>query len=249
MFRSIMMETVSGISKFIYCDINTDCKVNRCFPHVINLAVQAIYATLKNESHSNTQYLLGNLPELTEEVLQMMPLPDDVMAKDYRTALAADVIGITRKLVSACRASGPRRDEFELTIREGNESGSWTDSEGNSTPLPVLQLLRDCEMRWSSTFLLLDRVLMLLPVRTLLLPRNTFSQTFYRQSRHLPHAPNRLTASYHRSCSAKQAFALYGTFTKLSKFRTLPRNFYPLTGLQHLPFPFQSTIKSSLSGS
>ena len=80
MFHSIMTETVSCISKFIYCDINTDCKVNRCFPHVINLAVQAIYATLKNKSHSNTQYLLGNLPELTEEVLQMMPLPDDVTA-------------------------------------------------------------------------------------------------------------------------------------------------------------------------
>ena len=43
--------------------------INRCFPHVINLAVQAIYAMLKSDKKSDMQYLLGNLPEPTEEVL------------------------------------------------------------------------------------------------------------------------------------------------------------------------------------
>lgn len=38
------------------------------------------------------------------------------------------------------------------------------DSKGNTFLLPVLQLLRDCETRWSSTFLMLDRVLTLVPV-------------------------------------------------------------------------------------
>jgi hypothetical protein len=147
--------------------LNAKHELNRCFPHVINLAVQAVYATLKDESNSDIEYLLGNLPELTEEMLQEMPLPDGITAKEYRAALAADVIGTARKLVTACRASGQRREDFELTIREGNEVGSWTDSEGNSFSLPVLQLLRDCETRWSSTFLMLDRVLILLPVRTL----------------------------------------------------------------------------------
>jgi len=139
---------------------------NRCFPHVINLAVQAIYETLKGGSKSDTQYLLGGLPELMEEALQAMPLPEGVTIKEYRDALAADIVGMARKLVTACRASGQRREDFQLTIREGNERGSWTDSEGNPFSLPVLQLLRDCETRWSSTFLLLDRVLTLLPVRT-----------------------------------------------------------------------------------
>jgi len=133
---------------------------------VINLAVQAIYETLKDGSGSDTQYLLGNIPEFTEEELHAMPLPDGVSIEDYRTALAADIIGMARKLVAACRVSGQRREDFELTIREGNDAGHWTDSEGNPLPLPVLQLLRDCETRWSSTFFLLDRVLTLLPVRT-----------------------------------------------------------------------------------
>lgn len=127
--------------------------------------MQAIYATLKNESNSDIQYLLGNLPELTEEALRAMPLPDGITIDDYRTALAANIVGTARKLVTACRASGQRREDFELTIREGNEAGTWTDSEGNPFSLPVLQLLHDCETRWSSTFFLLDRVLTLLPVR------------------------------------------------------------------------------------
>ena len=140
--------------------------MNRCFPHVINLAVQAIYATLKNESNADIQYLLGNLPEFTEEEMQAMPLPDGVTLEEYRAALATDIIGTARKLVTACRALGQWREEFKLTIREGNEAGTWMDSEGNPLPLPVLQLLRDCETRWSSTFLLLDHVLTLLPVCT-----------------------------------------------------------------------------------
>ena len=129
--------------------------------------MQAIYTTLKGGSGSDTQYLLGNLPEITEDALRAMPLPDGVTIEEYRAALAADVIGMARKLVAASRVSGQRREEFELTIREGNEARSWTDSKGNKLPLPVLQLLRDCETRWSSTFLMLDRVLTLLPVRTL----------------------------------------------------------------------------------
>jgi len=161
------MGTVSGIVNFSLAEPCAKYNMNRCFPHVINLAVQAIYATLKDGSSSDAQYLLGNIPEVTEEALQTMPLPDGVTIEEYRAALVADVIGTARKLVAACRSSGQRREDFELTIQEGNEAGSWIDSEGNSFSLPVLQLLRDCEIGWSSTFLLLDRVLTLLPVCTL----------------------------------------------------------------------------------
>lgn len=85
---------------------NAEHKVIRCFPHVINLAVQAIYATLKKKSNSDIQYLLGNLPEPMEEALRTMPLPDGITVKEYCAILAADVIGTTRRLVTACRASG-----------------------------------------------------------------------------------------------------------------------------------------------
>lgn len=165
MSRLITTGIESGIRTFLTSDLHAKYKTYRCFPHVINLAVQAIYATLKDGSQSDAQYLLGNLPELTEEALQAIHLPDGVTVEGYRAALKTDIIGVVRKLVAACRVSGQRREDFELTIQEGNKAGIWTDFDGNPLSLPALQLLRDCETRWSSTFLMLDRVLTLLPVR------------------------------------------------------------------------------------
>jgi hypothetical protein len=67
--------------------------------------MQAIYATLKDRSNPDVQYLLGTLPELTDEALQTMPLPDGVTIEGYHAALAADTTGIARKLVTACPTS------------------------------------------------------------------------------------------------------------------------------------------------
>ena len=188
--------------------------------------MQAIYATLKDESNSDIQYLLGNLPELTEEALQAMHLPDGVTIEEYRKALAADIIWIARKLVSACRASGQRREDFVLTIVEGNKVGSWTDSNGNPLPLPTLQLLRDCETRWSSTFLMLDRVITLLPVCTSHLSwgMRIDIDVGRRRSRLLSCAQDRQAVTCRHSCSIVRRCALQDTFARLSKFHTLPRN-------------------------
>lgn len=55
-----------------------------------------------------------------------------------------------------------RRKGLAETIKEGNDSpGGW-----NGEKLRVLQLLKDVETRWSSTFLMIDRMLELYPVRT-----------------------------------------------------------------------------------
>ena len=208
--RLTAMGTESGIQRFFITVICAKREANRCFPHIINLAVQAIYATLKGGSGSDAQYLLGNLPELTEDALRAMPLQDGVSIEEYRTALAADIIGMARKLVTASQVSGQRREDLELTIREGNQAGSWTDSKGDPLPLPELQLLRDCETRWSSTFLMLDRVLTLLPVRT---PHaeclwGMYTNIIFRQSRHLPYARSRWLVSYRHSYSIKRRCAL-----------------------------------------
>ena len=83
---------------------------------------------------------------------------------DYRKALAEDVVGTARKLVTACRVSGNRREEFSDTVLQGNLDESWTDADGNLITRGTLQLLRDCEIRWSSTYFMVDRVLTMLPV-------------------------------------------------------------------------------------
>lgn len=84
---------------------------------------------------------------------------------DYRTALEADVVMSARQLVTACRASGQRRDDFADVIRDGNIQGAW-GKEGES--LRAVVLLKDMEIRWSSTFLMIDRVLELAPVSFIL---------------------------------------------------------------------------------
>ena len=181
---------------------------------------------LKDRSNSDVQYLLGNIPGLTEEALQVMPLPDGVTIEGYRAALVADIIGIARKLVTACQVSGQRRKDFEQTIREGNKAGSWIDSNRNPFPLPVLQLLRDCETQWSLKFILLDCVLTLLPVRpSQLWWEICFStNTVHRQLRHSPHVRNRQIVNCRRLYSIEHRCALLNTFVKSLKFRSSPRN-------------------------
>jgi hypothetical protein len=67
-----------------------------------------------------------------------------------------DVVASARSLVRACRASGQRRADFESVIEDGNEEGGWGDP---PKLLRVVGLLKDVDTRWSSTFLMIDRVL------------------------------------------------------------------------------------------
>ena len=136
-----------------------------CFPHVVNLAVQAIYAALKDGKGLGQQYLLGGLQScFSEATLTGIVLPRDVTVDGYLQALTSDVLGVARKLIAACRISGRRREEFVDTILEGNLGETWFDDDGNQISQKSLQLLRDCETRWSSTHLMVDQVLEMLPV-------------------------------------------------------------------------------------
>ena len=107
---------------------------------------------------------MGNFGCIDNAALEKMVLPQGVTKEDYLQALTADVLGTARKLVSTCRVSGKRREEFLETILQGNLDETWVDDDGNPIPREALQLLRDCETRWSSTYFMVDRVLVMLPV-------------------------------------------------------------------------------------
>lgn len=82
----------------------------------------------------------------------------------YRSALAGNVFSRCCALVSSFRVSGYRRHDLRKTIKDGNTILSWPQTIlgvlGDEPPenlrtggvLPEVQLLRDCETRWSSTF-------------------------------------------------------------------------------------------------
>ncbi|KAF7330238.1 putative AC transposase [Mycena venus] len=121
----------------------------RCFPHVVNIAVKT---ALKE--------LVDSLPSYHPDVLEdnngdtiPQALRDD---PNYWRALLYDPVAEARTLVTACRASGQRRDNFETTIKEGNAAGGFGEPKEN---LRVVGLLKDVETRWSATFLMIDRLL------------------------------------------------------------------------------------------
>lgn len=78
--------------------------------------------------------------------------------QNYAKVLGTRPIRRCRELVAACRASGQRREDLKQAIIDGNKSGDWKIN-GELIQLPELQLLRDCETRWSSTFNMLGRIL------------------------------------------------------------------------------------------
>lgn len=137
------MLNVTNIQPIHYADY-----VIRCFPHVVNIAVKPALKELSKSA-----------PDVTEEDEVPPVWESNENDYEYQDALDSDVVAKCRALVSACRASGQRREDLQATITEGNRSKSFPG--GNE--LRNVELLRDVDIRWSSTFLMIDRVLELYP--------------------------------------------------------------------------------------
>ncbi|KAJ7120735.1 hypothetical protein C8R43DRAFT_1090881 [Mycena crocata] len=121
----------------------------RCFPHVVNIAVKAGLKELTEIPEYQPDIVLDNNDNLIPQSLR-----DNLQ---YWLALQCDPVGSARSLVTACRASGQRRENFEKVIKEGNEAGGWGAPE--PVILRIVGLLKDVETRWSATFLMIDRLL------------------------------------------------------------------------------------------
>ncbi|KAJ6462092.1 hypothetical protein C8R45DRAFT_841836, partial [Mycena sanguinolenta] len=116
--------------------------------------------TLDNAANNNTS--MEELQNIFMEELADLLNADDEQAQElveYAEALQKDPIGKSRQIVSSCRASGQRRADVRQIILDGNKTLLWKPS----GTLRVVQLLRDCEARWSSTYLMNDRVIELYP--------------------------------------------------------------------------------------
>lgn len=116
----------------------------RCFPHVVNIAVQTALKDLKE----------GRTDPTNEMETSLSPDPE------YDDILRNDPVRRCRELVSTCRSSDIRRADLLATIKAGNMDSAW----GAGIELRLMQLLRDVETRWSSTFLMIDRAMELYPV-------------------------------------------------------------------------------------
>ncbi|KEP46424.1 hypothetical protein V565_199570, partial [Rhizoctonia solani 123E] len=114
----------------------------RCFPHVVNLAVQDI---------------LNALPASAAEyrsALSQQGLKLDDESEAYLSAFLFELLNHIRKTITALRRT-QRRQGLRQTIVEGNTDKSWT--------LKLLELKLDCPTRWSSTRDMIERLLYLYP--------------------------------------------------------------------------------------
>ncbi|KAJ3002031.1 hypothetical protein NUW54_g6071 [Trametes sanguinea] len=164
----------------------------RCFPHVVNISVQrglrALGCTSKKSSgteptqnldteqdarqtieHQEETSAEPGDPVFDEEDLAADPDFNDALQEDpeYAAALAANPVKAARDLINKARQSGQRREDFERIVGECIKNRTFGDEEPNGT-----QLLRDVDTRWSSTFLMIDRLLSLYPAVQLLMRKH-----------------------------------------------------------------------------
>ncbi|KAG2076651.1 hypothetical protein BDR04DRAFT_1204782 [Suillus decipiens] len=121
----------------------------RCFPYVVNLAVQAILKELKENPVVPVLEAPAHLSALTDLHV-------------YTNTLSNEPIRQCCGIVNACRHSGQHHHCLQAVIEEGNNNGYWKSKlPDDKETLPVLQLLQDCSTHWSSTFKMIDHVLTL----------------------------------------------------------------------------------------
>jgi hypothetical protein len=97
--------------------------------------------------------------ELVEDSDSFITQLQDDLAADPGWDVMDDVVALSRKLANALRSSGQRLDDLSSVIRKGWDDELWTPEE-----VPDHAVLNDMDVRWSSTFLMIDRILELYPV-------------------------------------------------------------------------------------
>ncbi|KAF5375571.1 hypothetical protein D9615_009215 [Tricholomella constricta] len=119
----------------------------QCFPHVTNIAVKTGVKRITELAEEDVEVLLEEIEEVTEHE----PTCDDL---EYLDALQSD-----------------RREDLKDTIETGNLTGIFS-----AKGIRVVALLRDVDTRWSSMFLMIDRVLELYPAIKIMLEKPKYTE-------------------------------------------------------------------------
>ncbi|CAE6365245.1 unnamed protein product [Rhizoctonia solani] len=135
----------------------------RCFPHVINLVVQAIINALPaaaRDFQATVERCGDKLGDMDSELIE------------YLMALESNPVQVCRDSVRAMRSSDSRREGLHDTIEDGNTCELFKTSYGEVVSVALLELLCDCKTRWSSTYDMITRYLELYPAVALYACRN-----------------------------------------------------------------------------
>ncbi|KAG9093931.1 hypothetical protein FS749_013461 [Ceratobasidium sp. UAMH 11750] len=119
----------------------------RCFPHVLNLAVNTIIKSL-------SELAAAFRAEMTQANIQI-----DTATENYLQALESSPVDACRASVAACRSSGLHREGLRQMIINGNQLRLFRLPGGSVYLVPEHQLLRNEPTRWSLTYNMVTRYL------------------------------------------------------------------------------------------
>lgn len=128
-----------------------NAKDNRimCFSHVVNIAVQHVLSKMSSVK----------APENDDDNSEGPT--DDAdgnrgFGQTFEAACVQDPISRLRKIVTAIRASGQRREALTTWIENGNKSRLFV-LQKTAVEIKPMQLLRDVRTRWDSTYQMIKR--------------------------------------------------------------------------------------------
>jgi hypothetical protein len=110
-----------------------------CFPHIVNLASEAVI-----KQFTSLDYV------------------DDL--DDNSPPPAGDVVQRARLIVKKVRSSSLKTDLFSLAIESGNKSNYFFDALNKPVQLPDYRLLLDVKTRWDSLKYMISRLIDMRPV-------------------------------------------------------------------------------------
>ena len=126
-------------------------------PHILNICTK----------HVVDEYSDVDLSAVGEAWVNSL---DDISDKDtYVKAFRRDPIALGHDIVRLVRSSSLRRKGFASTIRTGNQMNWFTDDDGDTMQLPILELLRDVKSHWDSIYYMINHLRTLRQVSHLLL--------------------------------------------------------------------------------
>src|SRR6266481_4326955 len=130
--------------------VNIHSPQYRCFPHLVNIAIQAILKMITDISLSKDGTVCHEVPS--------------TWGHTFIEVLGCDPIAWGHAVVWACRSSGQRREHLSQLIIEGNIKQTFGPSD-QPIEVPNLALLRDVDTQWDSVYLMIRHLRVLRPVR------------------------------------------------------------------------------------
>jgi hypothetical protein len=103
-----------------------------------------------------------HIPRLKLQKIKLDGLSAEEVA--WFSNIKRDPIKRARRVIRILRSSDQRKRQFKQVIKNGNDSGWFRDANSSTIKVPDVEPLRDVKTRWDSTFMMIERLLVLQPV-------------------------------------------------------------------------------------